>query len=50
MGAGRFEHRQAVICRPLEQVVQVVTVSVESPPAVSGEKGDGGEFGFVGCD
>jgi len=49
MGTGRFDHGQAVIGGPLEQVAQVVAVGVERPSAVSGEERYGGELGFIGC-
>jgi hypothetical protein len=38
MGARSFQDRQAVICGPLEQVAQIVTVGVEGPAAVAGQK------------
>ncbi len=43
-------HGQAVICRPLEQVAEMVAVGVEGPLAVAGEERHCGEFGLVRRD
>ena len=41
MDAAGFEHGQAVVGRPLEQVAQIMAVSVESATAVARQERDG---------
>ncbi len=44
VGAASFEHGQAVVGRPLEQVAQVMAVSNERATAVAGQKSHGCQF------
>jgi hypothetical protein len=44
VGAAGFEHGQTVVGRPLEQVAQIMAVSVERSTAVAGPERDGCQF------